>query len=121
MQSYRKTIQFGLAIAAGVLLMATALRPQPLPPVGPVWEYTSVMGSPWMQGNNNGGDGRATICQATTSGCKNDAADNMMMAAAKLGERGWELAAVTDVSSGSRTERIMYFKRLRSVLNKNDR
>lgn len=39
-----------------------------------------------------------------------------MWAAATLGEKGWELTSVTDGSKG----RVMYFKRLRSVLNRSD-
>jgi hypothetical protein len=119
MQSYGRTIQIGVTIAAGILLMATALRPQ-MPAVGPVWEYATVTGmSNWES---------ADICYATSSGtCRYDhvttsaggqrqGAEALMRAASTLGEKGWELTATTDGSKGT----VMYFKRLRSVLNRSD-
>jgi hypothetical protein len=117
MQSYGRTIQIGLTVAAGILLMATALRPQ-MPSVGPVWEYASVTGV--------GFD--ADICYAISSGvCRYDRitasvggrpreAEAVMRAAATLGEKGWELTATTEGAKGT----VMYFKRLRSVLNRSD-
>jgi hypothetical protein len=120
MQRYGKKIQLGLTLAAGIVLMATALRPQMptrAPAVGPVWEFASITGSTI--------DGRLSICYAETSGCRHEGADSrplgdsMMSTAAKLGENGWELAATSDVST-DRHERILYFKRLKSVLNRSD-
>ncbi len=111
MHNYGKTIQPGVALVAGILFSAVALRPQ-MPAVGPVWEYASVVGLSSAQA-------RATICYSTPGGCRNDVADSMMMAASKLGEKGWELASVTDGSGGG-SGRVMYFKRLRSVLNRSD-
>jgi hypothetical protein len=112
-----RTFQIGLTLAAGVVLAAMALKPQQTPPVGPVWEYASVSGSP----------NRTTTCYASASACRNEqtstpldsaqAAEAMMVAAAKLGEKGWELAATGDGSGGAK---FMYFKRLRSVINRGD-
>ena len=120
MQSYGRTIQIGVTVAAGVVLMATALRPQ-IPSVGPVWEYALVTAGA------TAGD-LADICYSTSSGvCRYDHIPNtstggqrqpeaLMRAASTLGEKGWELAAATDGSKGS----VLYFKRLRSVLNRSD-
>ena len=129
-----KYVQVGLTLAAGIALVATALRPQQLPAVGPVWEYASVTGTPAMVSNNGGRsfEVRANICYAGTNGCRSneqvssesrdgrEIGDAIMSAAAKLGERGWELAAASDASGDNRHDRTLYFKRLRSVLNKSD-
>lgn len=112
-----RRFQIGLALAAGVVLMATVLKPQQTPPVGPVWEYASVTGLP----------NRTTMCYASAGGCKNEqiptssdsTRDAMMLAAAKLGEKGWELTATSDDGSGG--AKFMYFKRLRSVINRDSR
>jgi hypothetical protein len=119
LQRYGKTLQFGLTLAAGIVLMAAALKPQMptgVPAVGPVWEYASITAS--------GADSRLAICYADANGCRRESADSrpvgeaMMTAAAKLGEKGWELTAATDLSGANIHDRIMYFKRLRSVLNR---
>ena len=119
MERYGKKIQLGTTLAAGIVLMATALRPQiPTgpPAVGPVWEYASITGSPT--------DMHLAICYAETKGCRHEAADSsplgdaMMVATARLGENGWELATTSDVSADNRHDRILYFKRLKSVLNR---
>jgi len=121
MQRYGRTIQLGVTLAAGIALMATALKPQMptgTPAVWPVWEYASITSSTI--------DSRLAICYADANGCRRESADarpvgdTMMTAAAKLGEKGWELAATTDAATESRHERVMYFKRLRSVLNRSD-
>lgn len=119
MQRYGRKIQLGLTLAAGIVLMATALRPQMptgVPAVGPVWEYASISAAPM--------DSRLAICYAGTSGCQHESADSaplgdaMMAAAARLGEKGWELAAVSDLTGDNRHDRILYFKRPKSVLNR---
>lgn len=121
MERYGKKIQLGLTLAAGLVLMATALRPQMptgVPAVGPVWEYASISGSAI--------DSRLAICYAGTNGCQHESADSrplgdaMMTAAARLGEKGWELAATSDVSADNRHDRILYFKRLKSVLHRSE-
>ena len=121
MERYGKRIQLGLTLAAGIVLMATALRPQMptgIPAVGPVWEYVSISASAI--------DTRLAICYAEPSGCRRESADSrplgdaMMAAAAKLGEKGWELTATSDVSGDNRHDRILYFKRLKSVLNRSE-
>jgi hypothetical protein len=121
MQRYGRKIQLGLTLAAGIALMATALRPQMpnnTPPVGPVWEYASISASPM--------DTRLSICYAEGKGCRRESADSaplgdaMMAAAARLGEKGWELAAASDVSADNRRDRVLYFKRLKSVLNRSE-
>jgi hypothetical protein len=92
-----------------------------MPSVGPVWEYASV--SSYATGVD-----AADICYAipsgvcrynhvtTSAGGQRQGAEAVMWAAATLGEKGWELTSVTDGSKG----RVMYFKRLRSVLNRSD-
>ena len=121
MQRYGRRIQIGFTLTAGLILGATALRPQMpngIPAVGPVWEYATITGSTI--------DTRLSICFADANGCRRESADSrplgdtMMSAAAKLGEKGWELTAASDVSGDSRHDRILYFKRLKSVLNKSD-
>lgn len=128
MQTYGRRIQIGVTLAAGILLMATELKPQ-MPSVGPVWEYTSVTGSAQvMYDVGTAPQTRATICYANANGCRteqvnsstgdsNRGTEAVMAAAAKLGEKGWELTATNELSSGYR---IMYFKRLKSVLNRSD-
>jgi hypothetical protein len=119
-QRFGETIQIGVTLAAGIVLIATALKPQPIAPVGPVWEYTSVTGSPSMPFGNDSGASQSMICYSGLSGCRMEkGTEGMMAAAAKLGEKGWELACVT-ISGESNRERVMYFKRLRSVLNRGD-
>ena len=92
--------------------------PTGTPAVGPVWEYASISASPI--------DSRLSICYADANGCRRESADSrplsdaMMSAAAKLGEKGWELAATSDVTSDTRRDRILYFKRLKSVLNRSE-
>jgi hypothetical protein len=116
-QRYGTVFLIGVTLAAGILMTAMVVRSQtPAVAVGPVWEYVTVTTSP----PNGGAGGRAAICYSTPSGCRADVADNLMMAAAKLGEKGWELTSVTDVSGGIRDARVMDFKRLRSVLNRGD-
>jgi hypothetical protein len=121
MERYGKRIQLGLTLAAGIVLMATALRPQMptgVPAVGPVWEYASISASAT--------DTRLAICYAEANGCRRESADSrplgdaMMSAAAKLGEKGWELTAATEVSGDNWHDRILYFKRPKSVLNRSE-
>jgi hypothetical protein len=121
LERYGRKIQLGLTLAAGIALMATALRPQiptGVPPVGPVWEYASISASAM--------DTRLAICYADANGCRHESADSrplgdaMMSAAARLGEKGWELTATSDVSADNRRDRILYFKRLKSVLNRSE-
>jgi hypothetical protein len=126
MQRYGKTIQIGVTLAAGLVLMATAIRSQ-IPAVGPVWEFASVIGSTQTSYEVGSPENRATICYAGDSGCRNEqaaaktnlrsGADAMMVAAARLGQKGWEMVATAESSNGSR---IIYFKRLRSVLNRSE-
>lgn len=64
MQRYGKTIQLGLTLAMGIVLAATALRPQMpngVPAVGPAWEYASITASI--------ADTRLAICYADVNGC----------------------------------------------------
>ncbi len=121
MERYSSKIQLGLTLAAGIVLMATALRPQMptnTPAVGPVWEYASISASAI--------DTRLAICYAESKGCRGESVgsaplgDAMMAAAARLGEKGWELAAASDVSGDNRHDRILYFKRLKSVLTRSE-
>jgi len=115
MKRYGRTIQIGITLAAGILLMGTVLKPQPLPSVGPVWEYASVSSVGFDAANicYANADGRCRNEQVSSSPGNRPGSEAMMLAAAKMGERGWELAAATE-NNGSR----LYFKRLRSVLNR---
>lgn len=112
-------------LAAGILLTTTAMRSDTqTPAVGPVWEYATVTGQPSV--NDYTLDRTATICYASVNGCRNEQVlmekEGMnfpaatMAAAAKLGEKGWELTAMVN----SATSRVMYFKRLRSAINKRE-
>ena len=108
-----KTTSIALAVLAGVLLTAAALRSQ-MPAVGPQWEYTTVSVD----------SGYAAICYGMSYGCKTEKCngernDALMIAAAKLGDKGWELVSATE-SSDRNPVRTLYFKRLKSVLNKSE-
>lgn len=73
-----------------MLLTTVAMKsqmPNAIPAVGPVWEYTTT--------SSIGQDSRGVSA-----------------AAVNLGEKGWELTAVSD--------HIMYFKRLKSAVHRND-
>ena len=107
-QKYARTIQIGVTLGVVILLMTTVLRSQQTPPVGPVWEYVSISAF--------GNGPKVTICYASNSGCRNESGDGVMTTVAKLGEKGWELAATNDEN----TVRTMYFKRLRSVIHRGD-
>jgi hypothetical protein len=119
MPSHGKMLQFAAIAAAGILLTATALRPQ-APGGGPGWQYCSVQADSAIH------PGQATICYASVSGCRNEdgsgatprsrgGIDAGMTAAAKLGSQGWELIAATENSQTG--ERTMYFKRLKALDN----
>jgi hypothetical protein len=85
-----RKIQLGLALIAGMLLTTAVVKsqmPNSIPAVGPVWEYTSIPAI--------GQESRGVNAAATS-----------------LGEKGWELAAVSD--------HVMYFKRLKSAVHRND-
>ena len=121
MQKYARTTQITLTVCAAILLMATALRSQQTPPVGPVWEYSSVT-------DTNEITPTAQICYVSTSGCKYEKVsapehhavqEAMMMAAARLGEKGWELTT-TNGADPRNTFTYMYFKRLRSAINRDN-
>ncbi|HEY4086236.1 MAG TPA: hypothetical protein VGM43_09875 [Bryobacteraceae bacterium] len=106
-----KTVTIALTLLAGVLLTSAMLRSQ-MPSAGPQWEYATVTGS----------GAKAFICYGASYGCKNDEVgtnDPVMAAATKLGDKGWELASVTEAVDRSPT-RTLYFKRLKSVINKNE-
>jgi hypothetical protein len=109
-----KTISIALALLAGVMLTSVALRSQ-IPAVGPQWEYAVVSG---VHGN-------AELCYAMSFGCKverfsgGSEKDAVLFAATKLGDKGWELASATE-SSDKSPIRTLYFKRLKSVINKDE-
>jgi len=114
MQRCGKRIRVGFAVAAGLVLLAAALKPQMsngVPPVGPVWEYATITGS----------DANSRLCYADTGGCRTDTPNgaSLMAVAAKLGEKGWELAAAAE-SNDARRDRTLYFKRLKSVINRQE-
>lgn len=106
-----KTVSIALTLFAGVLLTAAVLRSQ-MPSAGPQWEYAVVTGS----------EAKAFICYGASYGCKNDEVrsnDAVMAAAMKLGDKGWELASATE-SFDRNPSRTLYFKRLKSVINRNE-
>jgi hypothetical protein len=49
-----------------------------------------------------------------------DGNEAIMAAAARLGDRGWELSEVNEVQTEHRADRILYFKRLKSVVNRSE-
>jgi hypothetical protein len=110
---WHKTASITLALIAGGLLTTAVLRSQ-MPSVGPQWEYSMVTGS----------HGKATICYATATHCKTGDVkpgnDSLMAAAHQLGEKGWELAAAETLNGDrpGRSEQILYFKRLKSVIHR---
>jgi len=125
-----RPIQFGLVIAAAMFLIATAVKSQAPAQSGQVWEYSSVTGSPITYARTQSGinsstyNASATICYATSQGCRNEevattGAGNregsvaMMVAAAKLGEQGWELTTSAEIPEPSTNERTLYFRRLK--------
>jgi hypothetical protein len=104
-----------------------------MPAVGPQWEYSMVIGSPLINSREVGRDpvSRATICYATARGCRNeevtvnakrmdDGNEAIMTAAARLGDRGWELADTNEISTERHADRILYFKRLKSAVNRSE-
>jgi hypothetical protein len=106
-----KKASIALTFLAGMLLTAAVLRSQ-MPSAGPQWEYAVVTGSA----------AKAFVCYGPSYGCKNDGVgtnDAVMAAATKLGDKGWELASVTESFDRNPT-RTLYFKRLKSVINKNE-
>ena len=114
MQTHRKTMQLAAIAGGGILLTATALRPQPRAG-GPGWQYCSVT----AVNDNNARAGRAAICYSTEKGCRDEEitsrgwADAEMAAAATLGNQGWELISATQ----SGQEHTLYFKRLKALDN----
>jgi hypothetical protein len=106
-----KKASIALTFLAGMLLTAAVLRSQ-MPSAGPQWEYAVVSGS---------GD-KAFICYGANNGCRNEEVGTynaVMAAATKLGDKGWELASATESFDRNPT-RTLYFKRLKSVINKNE-
>ena len=123
-----RMMQIGGILTAALLFIVTALKSQA--PAAQVWEYSSVTGSPeshnWTQsGFDKTATDSAKICYATPQGCRIEeittsisASDRLtgqgiMLAAAKLGEQGWELTSSTDVNSEFLWERVLYFRRLK--------
>ena len=132
MRSYRQIIPIGIILTAALLLVATRGKSQA--PLGQVWEYSSVTGSPGATlVTSTGAFSRtytslATICYADSQGCQfeevtqtvadqNRDIDAMMKAAAKLGEQGWELTTSSETATDSLRERVLYFRRLKTDSN----
>jgi len=119
-----RPIQVVIFLATAMFFIATAVKSQAPARSAQVWEYASVSANPIAESSGrNEWTSRARICYAVAEGCRNEDlsvkdqnpihnAEGMMMAAAKLGDQGWELTAVTDADSNpNRLERVMYFRR----------
>ncbi len=114
MQLARRPIAIATTVTGALILLVSTLRTQPLPAVGPVWEYVTV---------TNSAVGGTETCFAAASGCKYEreagrSSESVASAAARLGEKGWELAAAADLQNGKGT--VLYFKRLKSVINRGE-
>jgi len=129
---HKRVLQVGVMIAGALLLVTATLKSQAPARSAQVWEYSSITGWPTaISGTNTGinswtGESKARICYATSQGCRNEevtatitdsrrGAEAIMLAAAKLGEQGWELTASTEALTNStyNTDRILYFRRLK--------
>lgn len=128
MQTRGKVIRIGGILIVGILSISTVVRSQA--PAENSWEYASMIGSPRNDAWNTSAGGhsatvKASICYATLHGCRleeistpitdsNHAADSLMTAAARLGTQGWEFASATEFANSTVSERVMYFRRLKS-------
>jgi len=129
---HTRIIQIGVVFMGALLFIATTVKSQAPARSAQVWEYSSITGSPTaINGTNTGintwtGESKARICYATSQGCRSEevtititdgrrGAEAIMLAAAKLGEQGWELTASTEAVTNSNyyNERILYFRRLK--------
>jgi len=127
-----RLIQIGVVLTGALLFIATTVKSQAPARSAQVWEYSSITGWPIaINGKNTGidswtGESQARICYASSQGCRSEeitatitdsrrGAEAIMLAAAKLGEQGWELTASTEAVTNSNynTERILYFRRLK--------
>lgn len=129
--AHKRIMQIGITVAGGLLVVAATLRSQAPARSAQVWEYSSITGWPTaISGTNTGintwvGESKARICYATSQGCRNEevtttitdsrrGAEAFMLAAARLGEQGWELTASTEaVTNTNSIERTLYFRRLK--------
>jgi hypothetical protein len=128
-----RIIQAGLFLAVTLLFVATRGTSQA--PTTQVWEYASVESNPEPNivtsefGNSTRASNSAKICYASADGCRIEdvtttsqkalpRGEAIMMAAAKLGEQGWQLTSSTEALSNYRpTERVLYFRRLKTDAN----
>ena len=126
MRPYGRIIPIGVILTAMLLFIATRGKSQA--PSAQAWEYSSVTGSPNLSTISGVLSSRTTsgavICYATAQGCRVEQvtttsehelprAAALMMAAAKLGEQGWELTSATDVATNQLREQVLYFRRLK--------
>ena len=125
MERYGKKLQLGFVLAAGVQVDGDSKRCGRRCSTGRSASGASFGNMQRSQGRRV--DMHLSICYAESKGCRREAADSspmgdaIMVAAARLGEKGWELAAASDISSDNRRgDRILYFKRLKSVLNRSE-
>jgi hypothetical protein len=130
MRSHVRMIPIGVILTAALLFIATTVKSQAPAQAAQVWEYSSVTGMPvtntsTLSGLTPAWESSATICYATAQGCsrerlaktvsnQGEGAEALMMATAKLGAEGWELATSTEVLDGNYPKRVLYFRRLKS-------
>lgn len=131
MRSHARVIQIGVIVTAALLFIATTVKSQAPAAPAQVWEYNSVTGFPltYVSPTNTGINSvtfpsSARVCYATPQGCRTEevtatvpskamADQALMIAAAKLGEQGWELTSSTEILDTSGNEQTLYFRRLK--------
>jgi hypothetical protein len=132
MRPYRRIIPIGVILTAALLFAATRGKSQAQ--AAQIWEYSSVMGSPGFASVTSTGafsktyTSSATICYADAQGCQyeqvtqsaadeNQRIDAIMKATAILGAQGWELTTTSEVATDDLRERVLYFRRPKTVSN----
>jgi hypothetical protein len=108
---FQRAVYTCIALCAAMLVVGQTLKSQA--PAVQQWEVASVVEGPYI--------GDATTCIATSQGCQGQkitadsgTQDAMMQAASMLGEQGWELVGVTNISlPGQRGGVHMFFRRLK--------
>lgn len=118
MRSIVRTLQVGLVLAAGVVLVSSGLKSQaPARAAAQTWEYVMVAPSPGIYGDKYKTGTRASVCFASADGCREESVtatkdnqdsssinpDAVMKASNDLGAQGWELV--------SASQEKLYFRR----------
>jgi hypothetical protein len=128
MRTWARLLQGGAVLAAGIVLVSTALKSQAPPrPAATLWEYSAVIDGqgPDFSYEQTTFDPQksynmAHICYSAVNGCRSetliDVVDRQdkanqpnatLKAAAELGSQGWELVSATGEARGA----TLYFRR----------